>query len=76
MACIGLIAWGIIDSLLNYQPTVQQQPDESLIPDDLRGPQRPPPTSKPSPSAPERRSWQLVPTPLPGGAGVSLTWEY
>jgi hypothetical protein len=60
--CLGLMAWGIIDSLLNYKPSVQQKPDESLLPEKFR---KKPPTS-----------FRLEPTALPGGAGLTLTWEH
>lgn len=63
--CLGLMAWGIVDSLLNYEPSVQQAPDESLLPEKFRKKKAPPPAS-----------FRLEPTVLPGGAGLSLTWEH
>jgi tetratricopeptide (TPR) repeat protein len=64
--CLGLMAWGIVDSLLNYKPSVRQEPDESLLPEKFR-------KKKPAPPA---SSFRLEPTALPGGAGISLTWEH
>ena len=62
--CLGLMAWGIVDSLVNYKPSVVGEPDESLLPPDLR--KKPPPAS----------SFRLDPLALPRGAGLSLTWEH
>lgn len=64
--CLGLMAWGIVDSLLNYKPSVRQEPDESLLPEKFRKKKPPPETS----------SFRLEPLALPGGAGLSLTWEH
>jgi len=77
-ACLALIAWGIVDSLVYYQPSAQRRPDESLLPPDLR---RKRPTAggvTPAPRPPEAppTSWLLAPTPLPGGAALSLTVEF
>jgi len=30
--CLGLMAWGVVDSLIHYQPSVKRAPDESLLP--------------------------------------------
>jgi tetratricopeptide (TPR) repeat protein len=72
-ACIVLIAWGIVDSLIYYQPSAQRRPDESLLPPDLR---RKPPTRPTGPPAAPPTSWMLAPQPLPGGAALSLTVEF
>ena len=64
--CLGLMAWGIVDSLVNYKPSVRQEPDESLLPEKFR-------KKKP---APPPTSFRLEPLALPGGAGLSLTWEH
>jgi hypothetical protein len=61
--CLGLMAWGIVDSLLNYKPSVRQEPDPELL--EKYRKQKPPKTS-----------FRLEPTALPGGAGLSLTWEH
>ncbi|KAB2901066.1 MAG: hypothetical protein F9K40_08770 [Kofleriaceae bacterium] len=61
-AFLGLAAWGIVDALVNYKPSIVRKPDESLLPPDL----------KPAP----RSTTRLAPTPLPGGGGVVMTWEF
>jgi hypothetical protein len=59
---LGLAAWGIVDALVNYKPTVVRRPDESLLPPGMK---------------PEAKSTTLLaPTPLPGGAGVVMSWEF
>jgi hypothetical protein len=58
--CLGLMAWGVVDSLIHYQPSVKRAPDESLLPPEEK--------SKKTPST----SLLLY----PGGGGLSLTWEY
>jgi hypothetical protein len=64
--CLGLMAWGIVDSLIYYKPSVRGEPDESLLPPELRR-RRPAPTS---------RRPLVTPTPLARGGGLTLTWEY
>lgn len=61
-AFLGFAAWGIVDALVNYKPSVVRKPDESLLPPDLR------PTAK--------STTRLAPTPYPGGGGVVMTWEF
>jgi hypothetical protein len=63
--CLGLMAWGIIDSLRNYHPRSQIDADDSLLPPDLR--KTPPP--KP------HTSFFITPELVPDGAGIVLTWE-
>ena len=79
----GFMAWGIVDSLLNYEHTVRRELDPAsldLIDEFLdeeeikRGSPRPP-----SRAAPRRRpesSLRLLPTLTPEGAGVALSWEF
>lgn len=81
---LGLAAWGVVDALVHYQPSVVRRPDESLLPPDLRP--RPPAAPGPSPApAPggDRpagpagpTTLRLAPAPLPGGGGVVLSWEF
>jgi hypothetical protein len=59
--CIGLMIWGVFDSLIHYTPSVRRAPDESLLPPELRKT----PLTKPKASI----------TPNQGGASLSLTWE-
>lgn len=77
IACLGLVAYGIVDSLLNYKPSVQRKADESLLPPELR--RKPEPKPKPE----ERKlkpaepiTYHLLPTPMPSGAGVALFFEF
>ncbi len=62
IACLGVMAWGIVDSLLNYEPKQQIDADPSLIPA----------------SAVESTSLapSLVPLPTPGGLGVGAHWRF
>ncbi len=60
--CLGLMAWGVIDSLLHYKPSVRVAPDKSML--------TPEPAPKPT------SSLRLDPEVFAGGAGLSLTWEY
>lgn len=83
-ACLGLIAWGVVDSLLNYRPSVQRQVDESLLPPELRRKtpapaSTPPARTSPRPPAserPEPTTLRLMPMPMPSGAGVGLSFEF
>lgn len=61
--CLGIMAWGIIDALVNYQPTIQRVPDESLFPEGLDLLQD------------EAQSLYLSPMAGPDFAGVSVRWE-
>jgi tetratricopeptide (TPR) repeat protein len=68
-ACIGLMIWGIVDAYVHYKPSVRREPDESLLPPELR--------QKTKPAAePEARRPRLTPTATSRGAGLSLTWEF
>jgi hypothetical protein len=62
--CLGLMAWGIVDSLLHYRPRARVQGDDTLLPPDLR------------PAKSPRSSFHLGPALVPGGAGITLTWEH
>lgn len=68
-AFIGIAAWGIVDALVHYKPSVVRKPDESLLPPDMR-------PQGPKPEKPPGTTFNLLPTPLPGGAGVVLSWEF
>lgn len=65
IACLGLMAWGIVDSLRHYQPSVQRKPDESLLPPELR---RKPDPPKPKPVA----GLELQLTPMLGADHAGL----
>lgn len=81
---LGLAAWGVVDALVNYKPSVVRRPDESALPPDLRlrdpAPREPrpgpPPPSGPEPARPPATTFRLAPTPLPGGGGVVMSWEF
>lgn len=64
---LALMAWGIIDALAHYEPTIERRPDESLMPDDF-------PDFDPDISA--RSPFRLSPTVSPRGGGLSATWEF
>lgn len=66
---IALAAAGVVDALYHYKPSVVRRPDESALPPHLR--------LKPeAPVAPPSTTPRVIPAPLPGGAGVSLSWEF
>jgi hypothetical protein len=82
-AFIGIAAWGIVDALVHYKPSIVRKPDESLLPPDMRPhttPIAPPGGEKPrstdEPKKPPGTTFNLLPTPLPGGAGFVLSWEF
>ena len=82
-AFIGIAAWGIVDALVHYKPSIVRKPDESLLPPDMRPhtqPSGPPGGEKPrstdEPKKPPGTTFNLLPTPLPGGAGFVLSWEF
>lgn len=69
ITCLGLMAWGIIDSLRHYQPSVQRKPDESLLPPELRRkPDRDKDPDKPKPLA----GLELRLTPMLGADHAGL----
>jgi tetratricopeptide (TPR) repeat protein len=67
LTCLGLMAWGIIDSLMNYEPTTQ------LTADDILSPSRP---SKRRRRGDDSSSLRLTPVPTSGGAGLSLSFDF
>jgi len=71
IACLGLVAWGIVDSLVHYRPRVQVEGDDTLLPKDLRRPAKPE-AGRTTPSS----SLRFAPTPLSGGAGLSMSWTF
>lgn len=70
--CLGLMAWGIVDSLRNYQPSVRREADESLLPSDLLEK----PKRKSPPRQPGTSGLRLSPTIVPNGAGLALSVEF
>lgn len=63
-AFFGLVAWGIIDSLANYEHTIQRKPDPSVLEDMGLG------------EAPKPTTFRLLPHAGPGGGGLTLSWEF
>ncbi len=86
-AFLVLVAAGVVDALYNYKPSFVRKPDESALPPHLRlkpgpadgdrdaDPEQPPP-SRGEPVRAPATTFRLMPTPLPGGAGVALTLEF
>jgi tetratricopeptide (TPR) repeat protein len=101
--CLGLMAWGIFDSIANYEeygkrrgidlpatlrddatehqnggdtgsPGDDRSPDDTDAPDHRRRQPSDEPDSRPHDTGPT--SFRLLPTPLPGGGGLVLSWEY
>jgi tetratricopeptide (TPR) repeat protein len=73
VAFYAIYAWGVVDALLHYKPTVQIEGDDSLLP-----PLRDLPSDKPKP--PARKSslldrLHLRPLITRDSAGIGLTWE-
>jgi hypothetical protein len=83
---LGLVAAGVVDALINYKPSVVRKPDESVLPPELRlddeprapgtepGLERPP--ARGEPERTPATTFRLAPTPLPGGAGVVMSWTF
>jgi hypothetical protein len=64
-ACLGLMAWGIIDSLSHYQHVVERELDPATKEEILKAGERP-----------GAARLELVPTLGPGYAGAALSWEF
>jgi tetratricopeptide (TPR) repeat protein len=82
--CLGIAAWGIIDSLAHYDPVVRRPlspAERRRIEEELRktpGQGGTPAGQRPAlPAAPPASSsLHLIPILSPGGAGVALSWEF
>ena len=72
IACLGLMAWGIVDSLMHYQGDTQRKADESDLPEDFRLRPRPNDNRRPR----THHSLRLVPTIAPGAVGLGLSWGF
>ena len=74
IAFFAIYAWGVVDALLHYQPRVQIEGDDSLLP-----PLRDVPPDKPARPVPKKTSLldhlHLRPMIAPGRAGFGLSWE-
>jgi hypothetical protein len=78
IAFFAIYAWGVVDSLLHYRPTVQIEGDDSLLPllRDLPSDKPPAPVKR----GPPRKTsfldhWRLGPLIARDTAGLGLTWE-
>jgi tetratricopeptide (TPR) repeat protein len=60
-ACLGLMAWGIVDSVIHYQPRTQVSGDDSLLP---------PAAAKP------RSSLRLAPALIENAGGFMIWGEF
>ncbi|HEX2689643.1 MAG TPA: tetratricopeptide repeat protein [Kofleriaceae bacterium] len=74
IAFFAIYAWGVVDALLHYQPRVQIEGDDTLLP-----PLRDLPADKPTKPAPKKTSLldrlHVSPMLAPGSAGLGLSWE-
>lgn len=65
-AFLGLMAWGVVDSLVKYQPRVQVSSDDTLMPP------APPAPAKARSAATSNFEYHVSPAVLDGGGGLSL----
>lgn len=74
IAFFAIYAVGVVDALLHYQPRVQIEGDDTLLP-----PLRDVPAGKATKPPPKKTSvldrLHIGPMIAPGGAGVGLSWE-
>jgi hypothetical protein len=73
IAFYAIYAWGVVDALLHYKPSVQIEGDDSLLP-----PLRDPPPDrarKPAKKTSALGRLRLRPMITPDSAGIGLTWE-
>ncbi len=66
-AFLGLMAWGVVDSLVKYQPRVQVSSDDTLMP-----PAPPAPGKARNNTATTNLEYHVSPAVLDGGGGLSL----
>jgi hypothetical protein len=78
IAFFAIYAWGVVDALLHYQPRVQIEGDDTLLPP-LRDLPSGPPPGKPTKPVPKKTSaldrLHVSPMIAPGSAGIGLSWE-
>jgi tetratricopeptide (TPR) repeat protein len=75
IAFFGLWAWSAIDAYRHYKPSTQVELDESLLPPELRGLDKPEPKSPKKPRKPTSLLEHLTPIVTPNGVGIGLGWE-
>jgi tetratricopeptide (TPR) repeat protein len=64
---------GVYDALRNYKANVRVKGDDSLIPPELRDPEKPPP--KPRKKTSLRDRLRIAPMLSPTGVGIGIGWE-
>jgi tetratricopeptide (TPR) repeat protein len=69
LAFYGLWLLGAIDSYRHYEPQKRIQGDESLLPPELREPE------KNKNGKPKKASFHILPMVTPNGAGIGIGWE-
>jgi tetratricopeptide (TPR) repeat protein len=74
IAFFAIYAWGVVDALLHYQPRVQIEGDDTLLP-----PLRDLPSDRATKPPPKKTSFldrlHVSPMLSPHGAGIGLSWE-
>jgi hypothetical protein len=73
IAFFAIYAWGVVDALLNYKPTVQIQGD--TLPPSLFPPDKPTPPPARTRKTSSLKRFHLAPMLTPDSAGIGLTWE-
>ena len=74
IAFYAIYAWGVVDALLHYKPSVQIQGDDSLLPVLRERPPVPVPAKKPRKTSILDRL-HVGPMVARDSAGIGLTWE-
>ena len=76
IAFFAIYAWGVVDALLHYKPTVQIEGDDSLLPllRDLPS-DKPPAKSRRPRKTSFLDHWRVGPLIARDTAGLGLTWE-
>jgi hypothetical protein len=77
---LGLMAWGIVDALIYYQPTKRLEADKSYLPKELRDKLEGDKPLKPNldngKRKPRKGSFRLLPVPTTNGGGFVASWEF
>jgi hypothetical protein len=71
IAFFAIYAWGVVDALRHYKPSVQIEGDDALLPQ----PPDPPPARAKKPRTSLLDRMTLRPMIAPGSAGLGLSWE-
>jgi hypothetical protein len=73
VAFFAVYAWGVVDALLNYKPTVQIEGDS--LPPSLRDLPQDRTSKPPAKKSSALDRWHIHPLIAPDAAGIGLTWE-